>query len=120
MTREELLALGLNEEQVQAVLEDAEQTEVEIARLTALLQERDKRDAVLAQLPQYQPKDAHLVLELIDLNRIEGDGLKEQIEALKKRAPYLFADESDPAGGSAASGMNPTEFDMNAFLRGEN
>jgi len=120
MTREELLALGLTEDQAGAVLEDAKQTEVEIERLNAQLEERDRRDAALALLPQYQPKDAQLVLKLIDLGRIEEGGLQEQVQALKKRAPYLFTDEPDPAGGTAASGMNPIEFDMNAFLRGEN
>ena len=120
MTREELLALGLTEDQAGAVLEDAKQTEVEIERLNAQLEERDRRDAALALLPQYQPKDAQLVLKLIDLGRIEEGGLQEQVQALKKRAPYLFTDEPDPAGGAAASGMNPIEFDMNAFLRGEN
>ena len=127
MTRDELLALGLSEEQAQAVLAEAEQTEVEIAglraqvaELTALLEERDRRDEALALLPQYQPRDAQLVLQLIDLNNIEDGGLEAQVEALKKRAPYLFAGEPDPAGGTAASGMNASEFDMNAFLRGEN
>ena len=125
MTREELLALGLSEDQAQAVLADAEQTEVEINRLNALLALRDKRDAVLEALPQYKPRDPRLLLKLIDLERITIDeeglhGLAEQVEALKKTAPYLFADESDPAGGTAASGMHVSEFDMNAFLRGEN
>ena len=120
MTHEELLALGLTDEQAGAVLEDAEQTRVEIEQLRRQLEERDRRDAALSQLPQYQPRDAELVLKLIDLDRIEGEALKEQVEALKKRAPYLFADAPDPAGGAAASGMNASEFDMNAFLRGEN
>lgn len=120
MTHDELLALGLTEEQAGAVLADAEQAQAEIARLAALLEARDRRDAALALLPQYQPRDAQLVLQLIDLNDIENDGLARQVEALKKRAPYLFEGESDPAGGTAASGMNASEFDMNAFLRGEN
>ena len=120
MTHDELLALGLSEEQAGAVLADAGQAQDEIARLNALLEARDRRDAVLALLPQYQPRDAQLVLQLIDLGNIENGGLEAQMEALKKRAPYLFADEADPAGGTAASGMNASEFDMNAFLRGEN
>ena len=120
MTHDELLALGLSEEQAGAVLADGEQAQAEIARMNALLEERDRRDAALALLPRYQPRDAQLVLQLVDLNHIEDGGLAQQMEALKKRAPYLFADESDPAGGTAASGMNASEFDMNAFLRGEN
>ena len=120
MTREELLELGLTEEQAGAVLADAKQTAVEIEQLTAQLVMRDRRDAVLAALPQHKPKDPQLVAKLIDPENIEGDALAEQIAALKKRAPYLFHDEPDPAGGTAASGMNAPEFDMNAFLRGEN
>ena len=120
MTHEELLALGLTEDQAGAVLEGFSALAAQIADLEAQLSLRDKRDAVLAQLPQYQPKDAQILLSLIDLTHIEEGGLEAQIEALKKRAPYLFANEPDPAGGTAASGLNPTEFDMNAFLRGEN
>lgn len=120
MTHDELLALGLTEDQAGAVLEGISALTAQIANLQQALDLRDRRDAVLAKLPQYQPRDAQILLSLIDLTRIEDGGLEEQIEALKKRAPYLFADASDPAGGTAASGMNPVEFDMNAFLRGDN
>ncbi|MBP3486518.1 MAG: phage scaffolding protein [Oscillospiraceae bacterium] len=142
MTRDELLALGLTDEQAGAVLaaftglqaqiDAAKQTEVENASLTARIaaleeeiQLRDKRDAVLMELPAHQPRDVQIILRLIDLSRIgmeEGKitGLNEQLHALRAAAPYLFAGAPDPVGGTAASGMHPTDFDMNTFLRGEN
>lgn len=120
MTHDELLALGLTEDQAGAVLAAFDALAAQIANLQAQLTLRDQRDAVLAKLPQYQPRDAQILLSLIDLTHIDDGGLEEQIAALKKRAPYLFADAPDSAGGTAASGMNPIEFDMNAFLRGDN
>lgn len=135
MTRDELIGLGLDDEQVQAVaaeldrldglLESARQAELENARLLAQIELRDKRDAVLAALPEFRPRDAQIILRLIDLNKITiGDGaplgLAEQVQALKAAAPYLFLDSPDPVGGTAASGMRHDHFDMNTFLRGEN
>jgi len=149
MTRDELLALGLTDEQAGAVaegfealnaqvaqlnawLELAKQTEVENAELTAKLAAmeaelslRDKRDAVLSELPSFHPRDARILMRLIDLEKIgigEGGitGLQEQVQELKACAPYLFLDSPDPVGGTAAHGMNPTHFDMNTFLRGDN
>lgn len=132
MTRDELLALGLNDEQAGAVQAafDAqaaarEQTEVENAQLRAQIELRDKRDAVLFALPAYKPKDAQIVLRLIDLEQvsIEGgeiSGLDEQVKTLQTAAPYLFTELPDPVGGTAAPGVHPEHFDMNTFLRGEN
>lgn len=142
MTREELTALGLSDEQAQTVtaefdrlsglLAAAKQTEVEntelaaqVAALQAQIELRDKREAVLTALPEYKPRDAQIILRLIDLDKItleEGriSGLAEQLQALKSAAPYLFTDAPDPVGGTAASGLRPDHFDMNTFLRGEN
>lgn len=148
MTREELLALGLTDEQAGAVLEGLSALQAQIAQLTAALDAakqadagtadlaarlaaaqaqlalRDKRDAVLTALGAYKPRDARLLLRLIDLELISvGDGkisgLEEQVRALREAAPYLFLDSPDPVGGTAASGLSPADFDMNAFLRGE-
>ena len=141
MTHEELLALGLTEEQAGAVraaleameaqLQALKQTEVENAALRAELTEiqqqlqlRDKRDAVLSALPAFKPRDVQLLLRLIDLAKIQVtdgkiSGLDTQVQDLRERAPYLFLGLPDPVGGSPMGGIGPTEFDMNAFLRGE-
>jgi hypothetical protein len=135
MTREELLALGLSEEQAQNIAAELE-TAAQLAAENARLQEQisalqtqidlhDKRDAVAAQLPLFKPRDVQLVLRLIDLDKItieEGkvSGLDEQIQALQSTAPYLFLEMPDPVGGTAASGLHHEHFDMNTFLRGEN
>lgn len=125
MTRDELLALELTEEQAGAVLSEFDKINLQLTELTAQLELRDKRDAVLFALPAYHPKDAQIVLRLIDLEQVSMEdgklsGLAEQVQDLMAAAPYLFTEIPDPVGGTAAPGVHPEHFDMNTFLRGEN
>lgn len=133
MTNDEQLILDPSETQARITELSAQlhQTQTELAERTAQLEQaqaqfalREKQDAVSALLGAYHPRDAQLLLRLLDLNQItlqndEAQGLEAQMRALRERAPYLFADLPDSNGGSAAGGDAFIDFDMNAFLRGE-
>ena len=83
-----------------------------------------KTNAIRDALAEFKPKDAAMLLRLLDVDKIEHaedgtiSGLKEQVEPLKANSSYLFADTPDPKGGNPDSGAGGKEFNMNAFLRG--
>lgn len=117
---------------LQEALDRLKQTEVENEQLKAKLQEMTraqehahKERLVLQALEAYAPRDARLILRLMDLEQIHfhengaPEGLNEQLFPLLSEAPYLFLQPTDAVGGRAESGELEEEFDMNAFLRGE-
>lgn len=84
----------------------------------------NKANAIRDSLSAYNPKDASVIMKLLDMDKInhaeDGSitGLQEQIEPLKQNSGFLFSDTPDSHGGSANSGTAGKTFDMNAFLRG--
>lgn len=82
-------------------------------------------ETLLGALASYNPRDAKMLLKLLDRNKIvfadDGSitsGLKEQVEPLKESRGFLFSDSPDPNGGNQNPGNGGGAFDMNAFLRG--
>lgn len=166
MKREELRTMGLNEEQVNAIMKQNGQ-DIEAARNEAA-QEKARADELQEQLTsltadltsarneaftakdlkarldaaeakikasakvgavrdaitQYKPRDAAMLLRLLDMDKIEQaedgtlNGLKEQVDPLKENSSFLFLDTPDPRGGNPDAGSGGGAFDMNAFLRG--
>ena len=83
-------------------------------------------ETLLGALAAYLPKDAKILLKLLDRNKIvfadDGSitsGLKEQVDPLKESSGFLFSDSPDPNGGNPNPGNGGGAFDMNAFLRGK-
>lgn len=84
-------------------------------------------ETLLGELAYYKPKDAKMLLKLLDRNKIvfadDGSitsGLKEQVEPMKENSGFLFSDSPDPNGGNPNPGNGGGgTFDMNAFLRGQ-
>lgn len=90
------------------------------ARLDANANANAVRDA----LTQYNPKDAAVIMRLLDMDKItltDGalTGLKEQMDPMKENSGFLFTDTPDPNGGNPNPGNGGGEFNMNAFLRGQ-
>lgn len=83
-----------------------------------------KANAIRDALAEYKPKDAAMLMRLLDMDKITHSddgvisGLKEQVDPLKQNSGYLFSDAPDSSGGSPDSGSAGKTFDMNAFLRG--
>lgn len=82
-------------------------------------------ESLLSALAAYNPKDAKMVLKLLDRSKIvfaeDGSitsGLKEQVDPMKEASGFLFSDSPDPNGGNQTPGNGGGTFDMNAFLRG--
>lgn len=93
--------------------------------LTAKHNATIKANAIRDALAEYKPRDASVIMHLIDHEKVtvEADGkvvsgLKEQVESLKAASAYLFSDAPDPAGGNPNPAPAGGGFDMNAFLRG--
>lgn len=90
------------------------------ARLDASTKANAVRDAVT----QYKPRDAAVIMRLIDMDKItvgqDGTltGLKEQMDPMKEASAFLFADAPDNSGGMPPAGGGGNAFDMNSFLRG--
>lgn len=171
MKREDLKALGLTDEQVNAVMQQhgvdvenakknagadataaeklrADGLQAQLDALTADLTQaresaatakelRDALDAANAKiaasqkagsirdaLAAYKPRDAQMMMRLLDMEKISIDekgeitGLKEQVEPLKASSGYLFSDVADGSGGRPPESSGGDTFDMNAFLRG--
>lgn len=171
MKREDLKALGLSDEQVNAVMQQngmdvenakknagtdaaaaeklrADGLQAQLDTLTADLTQarasaatarelRNALDAANAKiaasqkagtirdaLAAYKPRDAAMLMRLLDLDRITIDekgeiaGLKEQVDPLKAASGYLFSDTPDENGGTPPASGGKDTFDMNAFLRG--
>lgn len=84
-----------------------------------------RNDAILTALAAYKPKDAKMLLKLLDTDKIIFDkddttivsGLEEQVKPMKESNAYIFTDAPDDNGGTPPGGSGGT-FDMNAFLRG--
>lgn len=83
-------------------------------------------ETLLGALASYKPKDAKMLLKLLDRNKIVfaddgsiASGLKEQVEPMKESSGFLFSDSPDPNGGNPNPGNGGGAFDMNAFLRGK-
>lgn len=123
---------GELKERLDQTLEQLKQTQIENERLQGRLQEiereralDEKKALVLSAIEALNPKDAPLILRLIDFEQVKIgensalEGLNEQLAPLLRSAPYLFLEAVDPAGGSPESGDYEEEFDMNTFLRGE-
>lgn len=83
-----------------------------------------KANAVRDALTQYNPRDADMIMRLLDMDKInvanDGaiTGLKEQMDPMKETSGFLFTDAPDPNGGTPPAGGGGA-FDMNAFLRGQ-
>lgn len=85
-----------------------------------------RNDAILTALAAYKPKDAKMLLKLLDMDKIvfENDdttivsGLDEQVKPMKESSVFLFTDAPDDNGGTPP-GNSGGAFDMNAFLRGQ-
>lgn len=83
-----------------------------------------KIGAVRDAIAQYKPRDAAMLLRLLDMDKIEQaedgtlTGLREQVDPLKENSSFLFSDTPDPRGGNPDAGSGGGAFDMNAFLRG--
>lgn len=83
-------------------------------------------ETLLSAVASYNPKDAKMLLKLLDRNKIVfaddgsiASGLKEQVEPMKESSGFLFSDSPDPNGGNPNPGNGGGAFDMNAFLRGK-
>lgn len=120
------------EERLKQTLAQLRESKAENERLQGRLEEIERRRAleekkaqILSAIEALSPRDPQLILRLIDLEQVRigekgvPEGLNEQLNPLRERAPYLFLEAVDPAGGSPESGDYEEEFDMNAFLRGE-
>ena len=84
-----------------------------------------RQESLIGALTTYNPKDAKMLLKLIDQEKIVfGDdntvisGLDEQIKPLKESNGYIFTDTPDTRGGNQNTNSGGGAFDMNAFLRG--
>lgn len=85
-----------------------------------------RNDAILTALAAYKPKDAKMLLKLLDPDKIvfaEDDntivsGLDEQVKPMKETSVFLFTDAPDDQGGNPPGGGSGGKFDMNALLRG--
>lgn len=84
-----------------------------------------RNDAILGALAAHKPRDAKMMLKLLDMDKIVFaedntivSGLDEQIKPMKESNPYIFADAPDSSGGTPPAGGGGA-FDMNAFLRGQ-
>lgn len=99
------------------------QTRLDAANAKVKAYQQD--ESLLSAVAAYNPKDAKMVLKLLDRNKIvfaeDGSitsGLKEQVEPMKEASGFLFSDSPDPNGGNQNPGNGGGAFDMNAFLRG--
>lgn len=84
-----------------------------------------RNDSVLSALAAHKPRDAKMLLKLLDMDKIVFaedntivSGLDEQVTPMKESNPYIFTDAPDPNGGTPPAGGGGA-FDMNAFLRGQ-
>lgn len=104
---------------------DATALKAQLQAAQDALNATQKAAKLRSALGKYNPKDADLLLKLIDQSKVsiaesgEITGLDGQIEPLKKSSGYLFADAPTPSGGAPLSEPGGSGFDMNAFLRGE-
>lgn len=99
------------------------QTRLDAANAKVKAYQQD--EALLGAVASYNPKDAKMLLKLLDRNKIVfaedgsvASGLKEQVEPMKESSAFLFSDSPDPNGGNPNPGNGGGAFDMNAFLRG--
>lgn len=99
------------------------QTRLDAANAKVKAYQQD--ETLLGALASYKPKDAKMLLKLLDRNKIVfaddgsiASGLKEQVEPMKESSAFLFSDSPDPNGGNPNPGNGGGAFDMNAFLRG--
>jgi hypothetical protein len=99
------------------------QTRLDAANAKVKAYQQD--ETILGALAAYNPKDAKMLMKLLDRSKIvfgeDGaivSGLKEQVDPLKEHSGYIFTDSPDPNGGNQNPGNGGGAFDMNAFLRG--
>lgn len=135
MKREELKALGLTDEQIEKIMAlNGQAIEAWKAQAEAEKGRADTAQADLAgaqktarlkdALGAYKPKDAALLMKLLDADKISlGEdgkltGLEEQIKPLRESSGYLFADMPSERGGKPdIGGPSGQAFNMNDFLR---
>lgn len=117
-------------EQLSADLEAARKSTGDVTELRAKLEQSEKAfqslhkgQKVRDALAEYKPKDAELLLKLIDLDKINVNdngisGLKEQIEPIKTGKGFLFDDSPNNKGGNGGVGNPPAAgTSMNDILR---
>ena len=96
----------------------------QLGEAQARLDASTKANAVRDAITQYKPRDAAMIMRLLDMDKItvgqDGTltGLKEQMDPMKEASAFLFADAPDSSGGTPPAGGGGNAFDMNAFLRG--
>lgn len=116
--------LAQNLAQTQKSAGDADVLKAQLAKAQNDLSDMRKAGKLREALAEYKPRDAEVLLKLIDSGRIsiaesgEVVGLKDQIEPLRKSSGYLFADTPTDRGGAPAAGAGTDGFNMNEFLRG--
>lgn len=144
MTREQLKELNMTDEQIDRVMalngrqinelkaqrdsekQRAEAAQGELNRMQSEAARARKAEKIRAALGTYKPRDAELVMRILDEERIELDeadrlsGLEEQVQRLREHSGYLFEQTPSAQGGLCVPQMqvdNPQDFDMNDFLR---
>lgn len=101
----------------------ADELRQKLDKVTADLAHNQRMDKLRSAASKHKAQNVEQLIKLLDQDKItvseagEITGVDEQIEALKKGSPYLFADSPTPTGGAPA-GENSETFDMNKFLRG--
>ena len=113
--------------QLTADLEVARKNTGDVAALREQLEKSEKAmqglkkaQAVRDALGAYKPKDADLLMKLIDVDKVSLTdagiaGLKEQVEPIKAEKGFLFTDER---GGGEPSPPGAKTRTMNDILRG--
>ena len=109
----------------QKIAGDFESLKAQLTKAQADLAGAQKTAKLKDALGAYKPKDAGLLMKLLDADKISlGEdgkiiGLEEQIKPLKESSGYLFADTPSEKGGNInPPEQNPNQFNMNDFLRG--
>lgn len=104
---------------------DFEGLKAQLAKAQSDLAGIQKTAKIKAALGAYKPKNADLVMRLLDADQISVSddgkftGLDEQVAPLRDQSGYLFEDTPTPSGGKPGLGAPNDEFNMNNFLRGE-
>lgn len=104
---------------------DVTALKAQLTQAQEALSSAQKTGKLRAALGEFKPRDAELLLRLIDQSKVtvtetgEMTGLKDQVEALRQTSGYLFADTPTDKGGAPAGGSGGGDFNMNDFLRGK-
>lgn len=103
---------------------DFESLKAQLTKAQADLAGAQKTAKLKDALGAYKPKDAGLLMRLLDADKISlGEdgkltGLEEQIKPLRESSGYLFADTPSERGGKPdIGGPSGQAFNMNDFLR---